>query len=144
MRSPAAIVELLDLVEGSGLKFQGWLDSAPYNIGFPDRALESLCKELPDRDGWSIVEDLTIMRLTLIMSSPAGRSATRTARSTSAETNGYRTFPLTPFREFCSRVQENSRAEVTSSNCQRRAYRTALVMVRIAGGAVGVGELRWK
>jgi trans-aconitate methyltransferase len=78
MRSPAAIVdtflhrqdmaynvqELLDLVESSGLKFQGWLDSAPYNIGFPDQDLESLCKDFPDRDRWSILEDLTMTRLT--------------------------------------------------------------------------------
>jgi hypothetical protein len=78
MRSPAAIVdtflhrqdvaynvqELLDLVEASGLNFQGWLDSAPYNIGFPDQDLESLCKEFPDRDRWSIIEDLTMLRLT--------------------------------------------------------------------------------
>jgi SAM-dependent methyltransferase len=78
MRSPATIVDtflhrqdvaytvqdLLDLVEGSGLRFQGWLDSAPYNIGFPDQDLESLCKDFPDRDRWSIVEDLTMLRLT--------------------------------------------------------------------------------
>jgi SAM-dependent methyltransferase len=78
MRSPAAIVdtflhrqdvaynvqELLDLVEGSGLKFQGWLDSGPYNIGFPDQDLESLCKGFPDRDRWSIAEGLMMLRLT--------------------------------------------------------------------------------
>ncbi len=52
------------LVEVSGLKFQGWLDSAPYNIGFPDQDLESLCKDFPDCDRWSIVEDLTMLRLT--------------------------------------------------------------------------------
>jgi len=80
MRSPATIVdtflhrqdvaytvqELLDLVEGSGLTFLGWLDSAPYNIGFPDQDLESLCKDFPDRDRWSIVEDLTMLRLTTL------------------------------------------------------------------------------
>jgi hypothetical protein len=83
MRSPAAIVdtflhrqdvaynvqELLNLVEGNGLKFQGWLDGAPYNIGFPDQNLESLCKDFPDRDRWSIVENLTMLRLPRL---PAG------------------------------------------------------------------------
>jgi trans-aconitate methyltransferase len=78
MRYPAAIVdtflhrqdiaysvrELLELVEGSGLRFQGWSDNAPYNIGFPDQDVESLCKDFPDRDRWSIAEGLMMLRLT--------------------------------------------------------------------------------
>jgi hypothetical protein len=58
------VQELLELVEGSGLRFQGWLDNAPYNIGFPDQDVESLCKDFPDRDRWSIAEGLTMLRLT--------------------------------------------------------------------------------
>ena len=40
------------------------MDSGPYNIGFPDQDLESLCKDIPDRDRWSIAEDLMMLRLT--------------------------------------------------------------------------------
>src|SRR5262249_18240266 len=134
MRSPATIIytflhrqdvaytvqELLDLVEGSELKFQGWLDSAPYNIGFPDQDLESLCKDFPDRDRWSIVEDLTMLRLaTHNFLACRGQNATRTARSTSAESNGYRIFPLDTLQgAFRGGPKENSRAKITSSNCR--------------------------
>jgi SAM-dependent methyltransferase len=73
MKSDAAIVDtflhpqdrafrvqdVLDLVEGNGLRFQGWLDSAKYNSGSDNQSWESLDPTIPDRDRWSIVESLT-------------------------------------------------------------------------------------
>ena len=49
-----SVQEVLDFVQGNGLKFQGWLDSGIYNQDW-----EGLDKNLSDLDRWSIIEDFT-------------------------------------------------------------------------------------
>ena len=55
-----SVPEVLDFVEGNGLKFQGWIDSAIYNIGTANQDWESLDKNISDRDRWAIVESFTM------------------------------------------------------------------------------------
>lgn len=55
-----SVQELLDFVEANGLRFQGWLDSAIYNIGSADQDWGSLERDISDRDRWSIIECFTM------------------------------------------------------------------------------------
>jgi SAM-dependent methyltransferase len=49
-----SVQEVLDFVEGNGLKFQSWLDNGIYNQDW-----EGLDKNISDRDRWSIIEAFT-------------------------------------------------------------------------------------
>jgi hypothetical protein len=46
-----SVQEVLDFVQGNGLKFQGWLDSGIYNQDW-----EGLDRNISDRDRWAIIE----------------------------------------------------------------------------------------
>lgn len=49
-----SVQDVLDFIEGNGLKFQGWLDSGIYNQDW-----EGLDQNISDRDRWSIIEAFT-------------------------------------------------------------------------------------
>ena len=49
-----SVQDVLDFVEGNGLKFQGWLDNGTYNQDW-----EGLDHNISDRDRWSVIEDFT-------------------------------------------------------------------------------------
>jgi hypothetical protein len=49
-----SVPDVLDFVEKNGLAFKGWLDSALYN-----QEMVGLGYNIPDRDRWSIVENLS-------------------------------------------------------------------------------------
>jgi SAM-dependent methyltransferase len=48
-----SVQDLLEFIEGNGLRFQGWLDSGIYN-----QDLEGVDKNISDRDRWSVIEAL--------------------------------------------------------------------------------------
>lgn len=58
------VPQLLELVEGSGLAFQNWIDNFPYwrNGGWgPDSAIAAAVDPLPPREHWAAVEMLSQM-----------------------------------------------------------------------------------
>jgi SAM-dependent methyltransferase len=59
-----SVPELLDFVAANGLRFQGWLDNAIYNIGPAGQDWQSLDESIPDCDRWSAIEGLTMSMAT--------------------------------------------------------------------------------
>jgi SAM-dependent methyltransferase len=58
------VPDVLELVESSGLMFQGWGDNAPYypeSCASPQSRLYQAIAALPDREQWAIVEKINLL-----------------------------------------------------------------------------------